>query len=158
MAAMDNVVLGDLGKSSRYGFLSRGRTQRAAASACEGVGFAAERLSTQALHLSGGNQQKLLLARWRHAPPKVLLADEPTRGVDIGAKAEIMEVLAQMAASGLGVVVVASELEELAAMSHRVVVLSEGRVVGWLDREKRPISVPEILHMAFQTGAGGETL
>ena len=155
MAAMDNVVLGDLHKSSRYGFLSRRRTEQAAAAACDGVGFSASRLSARAMQLSGGNQQKLLIARWRHAPPKVLLADEPTRGVDIGAKAEILKVLEEMAATGLGIIVAASELEELAALSHRVVVLSEGRLVGWLDRAERPIAVSDILHMAFRTGLGG---
>ncbi len=155
MAAMDNIVLGDLHKSSRHGFLSRRRTERAAAAACEGVGFSTSRLSAQAGQLSGGNQQKLLLARWRHAPPKVLLADEPTRGVDIGAKAEIMKVLEEMAATGLAVVVVASELEELVALSDRVVVLSGGRVVGRLDQADDQITVAEILHMAFHTGLQG---
>jgi ABC-type sugar transport system ATPase subunit len=156
MAAMDNVVLGDMHKSSRLGFLSRRRTERAAAAACDGVGFSSRRLSTPAMQLSGGNQQKLLLARWRHSPPKVLLADEPTRGVDIGAKAEILGVLEEMAAAGMAIVVVASELEELVALSHRVVVLSEGRVVAALDRGDREITVAEILHTAFRTGLGGD--
>jgi ABC-type sugar transport system ATPase subunit len=156
MASMDNVVLGDLQKSSRLGLLSRRRTERAAAAACEGVGFSRSRLSTPAMQLSGGNQQKLLLARWRHSPPKVLLADEPTRGVDIGAKAEIVEVLEEMAANGMAIIVVASELEELVALSHRVIVLSEGRVVAGLDRNDRQITVAEILHSAFKTGLGGD--
>jgi ABC-type sugar transport system ATPase subunit len=156
MASMDNIVLGDMRKSSRLGFLSRRRTERAAAAACEGVGFSLGRLSTPAMQLSGGNQQKLLLARWRHSPPKVLLADEPTRGVDIGAKAEIVEMLEEMAADGMAIIVVASELEELVALSHRILVLSGGRIVAGLDRSDRQITVAEILHSAFRTGLGGD--
>ena len=151
MSARDNIIVGDMGKVSRFGMVMPHKAEKSAAEAAEAVGFPAKRLSTQALQLSGGNQQKLLLARWRHARPKVLLADEPTRGVDIGAKAEIVAVLEDMAASGIGVVVVASELEELVALSHRVVVLAEGSVVGALDQTTAPITVADTLHMAFRT-------
>jgi ABC-type sugar transport system ATPase subunit len=157
MAARDNIVLGDLRGVSRFGALSSRRVERSAAEASGGVRFSSERLGSRAMNLSGGNQQKLLLARWRHATPRVLLADEPTRGVDIGAKGEILEVLEEMAASGIGLVVVSSEVEELAAISHRVMVLSEGRVVGVLDGAERDLSVSDILHMAFRTDAGGGT-
>jgi ABC-type sugar transport system ATPase subunit len=156
MSAMDNVVLGDLGGVSRFGLLSTRGVERAAAEVSERVRFPASRLSSRAMDLSGGNQQKLLLARWRHARPKVLLADEPTRGVDIAARAEILQVLEDMAALGLALVVVSSELEELAAISHRVVVMSAGRVVGELDRADGPIAVADMLHMAFGTQARGE--
>jgi ABC-type sugar transport system ATPase subunit len=83
--------------------------------------------------LSGGNQQKVVLARWLATRPLVLLLDEPTRGIDVGAKREIYELIAQLAADGKAVVVVSSELPELLAVSDRIVVMRDGRVVGELD-------------------------
>jgi L-arabinose transport system ATP-binding protein len=83
--------------------------------------------------LSGGNQQKVVLARWLATTPVVLLLDEPTRGIDVGAKREIYELIAQLAADGRAVVVVSSELPELLAVSDRIVVMRDGRVVGELD-------------------------
>jgi ABC-type sugar transport system ATPase subunit len=103
-------------------------------------------------NFSGGNQQKLLLARWVHSAPRVLLVDEPTRGIDIAAKEEVLGALEAMAARGLGVVVVSSELEELAIVSDRVVVLAEGRVVGELDRTQDDITASTILNAAFALG------
>jgi len=149
MSAMDNVVLGDLRGASRYGVLSPRRVQRKAAEVASRVRFSDTRLSTSAMNLSGGNQQKLLIARWLHAKPRVLLVDEPSRGVDIGARSEIMQALEEMAASGIGIVMVSSELEELAAVCHRVVVLSAGRVVAELSAADQPLNVPEMLHLAF---------
>ncbi len=86
--------------------------------------------------LSGGNQQKFALARWLETAPKVLIIDEPTRGVDVGAKGEIYRIIAQLASKGLACVVVSSDLPELIGLSHRVAVMREGRMVGELSREK----------------------
>jgi len=86
--------------------------------------------------LSGGNQQKLLIARWMHERAKVLLLDEPTRGVDIGAKAEIYRLIHQAAAAGAAVVLVSSEMPELLALSDRVLVMGDGRVKGELVGEQ----------------------
>ena len=80
--------------------------------------------------LSGGNQQKLLLARWLEINPKVLILDEPTRGVDIGAKAEIYAVIQQLAAKGMAVVFISSELPEIIGVCKRVIVMREGVVMG----------------------------
>ena len=85
--------------------------------------------------LSGGNQQKVLLARSIVREPKLLILDEPTRGVDVGAKAEIYEQIAQAAAKGMGFLVASSELTELIGLCDTVYVLSQGRIVGQLDRE-----------------------
>jgi len=82
--------------------------------------------------LSGGNQQKVMLARWLCLNPKVLLLDEPTRGIDVGAKAEVQAVIDELAADGLAVVLISSDLEELIEGSDRVLVLRDGRVVGEL--------------------------
>jgi ribose transport system ATP-binding protein len=99
-------------------------------------------------NLSGGNQQKILLARAVYRNPKVLLADEPTRGVDVGAKAEIAASLRRLAADGMSVVVVSSEFEELEELCDRVVVLSRGEVVETVTGDD--ITVQRMLNLAFQ--------
>jgi ribose transport system ATP-binding protein len=85
-------------------------------------------------HLSGGNQQKVLLAKWLVHKPKVLILDEPTRGVDVGAKMTIYAAIRRLAEDGVAVIVVSSELEEVLGLSHRVLVMAEGRPQGILDR------------------------
>ena len=87
--------------------------------------------------LSGGNQQKVLLARWLCLHPKVLLLDEPTRGIDVGAKAEVQKLIDELAEEGLGVLLISSELEELIEGSDRVVVLRDGAVGGRTERRRR---------------------
>jgi L-arabinose transport system ATP-binding protein len=86
-------------------------------------------------NLSGGNQQKVVLARWLASRPKVLLLDEPTRGVDVGAKAEIYNAIDALAADGLAIIVISSELPEILALSDRVLVMQSGRITGELSRE-----------------------
>lgn len=149
MDAMNNIALGNLRSFSRLRVISRRRMAKATSEAAAEVGFHPDRIGVMARNLSGGNQQKLLLARWRLDPPRVLLADEPTRGIDIGAKAEVMTSLRKMASSGMGVVVVSSELEEISALSDRVIVLAEGSHVGTLDRSEAGITPSSIMALAF---------
>jgi ABC-type sugar transport system ATPase subunit len=149
MSSMENILLCDLPAAARAGVVSPRGMEKRAAEIAAAFGFSAARLRTPASQLSGGNQQKLLLARARHAAPKLLLADEPTRGVDIGAKEEIMNSLDQMAGDGIGIAIVSSELEEVAAVCDRVTVLAEGHGAGHLDRAKGDITVSDILHLAF---------
>lgn len=99
-------------------------------------------------HLSGGNQQKVLLARWLNAHPKVLILDEPTRGVDVGAKAEIRRVIQELAEQGLSVIVISSDLEELLAISHRVLVMANGQVKGEFPAQE--VSTDEVMALAVQ--------
>ncbi|MER8367224.1 sugar ABC transporter ATP-binding protein [Mesorhizobium sp. M0306] len=95
--------------------------------------------------LSGGNQQKVIIAKWVSRPPKVFILDEPTRGIDVGARAAIYDVIADLARSGMAVVVVSSDLEEVLGLSHRVLVLSRGRQRGILDRsEASNVAVMEL--------------
>ena len=150
MSVMDNIALSDFGRIARAGFLSPRSVQRATADVGADFGLSKSRLRDLAWQLSGGNQQKLLLARWKHATPRVLLADEPTRGIDVGAKAEILRSLEAMAAEGLGIVIVSSELEEVAAVADRVLVLSEGLQVGTLDGAEEHITPAAILNLAFR--------
>ncbi|MBP1860024.1 sugar ABC transporter ATP-binding protein [Rhizobium herbae] len=95
--------------------------------------------------LSGGNQQKVVIAKWIARPPKVFILDEPTRGIDVGARAAIYEVIADLARSGMAVIVVSSDLEEVLGLSHRVMVISRGRQRGILDRaEANGVAVMEL--------------
>ena len=80
--------------------------------------------------LSGGNQQKVVLARWLARDPKVLIVDEPTRGVDVGAKAEVHQILVQLAARGIAIMMISSELPEVLAVSDRIVTMRRGRITG----------------------------
>ncbi len=93
--------------------------------------------------LSGGNQQKVILARWLASEPKLLILDEPTRGVDIGAKAEISKYIESLCAEGMAIIFISSELEEVARDSHRVIVLRDGKQVGELTSDA--VSLPEIM-------------
>ena len=149
LSAMENIVISDMKSISRFGFVSSRAMERAAVGVAADFGFAKSRVRTQAGQLSGGNQQKLLLARWKHKRPMVLLADEPTRGIDLGARDEITRALEGMVGDGLGLVLVSSELAEVAAISDRIVVLAGGSVAGQLDAANGEITVSEILHEAF---------
>jgi rhamnose transport system ATP-binding protein len=86
--------------------------------------------------LSGGNQQKVMLSKWLNADPKLLILDEPTRGIDVGAKAEVHHMVSDLAAAGLGIILISSDLPEVLAMSDRIVVMREGRQMGIFDREE----------------------
>jgi ribose transport system ATP-binding protein len=100
--------------------------------------------------LSGGNQQKVALAKWLAGDVKVLMLDEPTRGVDIGAKSEIYEVIDQLASQGMGVLVVSSEMEEVFAIADRVIVISDGCVAGELARSE--LTEEAIMRLAVVKG------
>ena len=100
-------------------------------------------------NLSGGNQQKVVIARWLTLAPRVLILDEPTRGVDVGAKAEIHGLMRQLAAEGVGVLMISSELPEILGVSDRVLVMHEGFVTGEFNREEA--TQDKIMHAA--TGA-----
>jgi rhamnose transport system ATP-binding protein len=84
--------------------------------------------------LSGGNQQKVMLSKWLNTDPKLLILDEPTRGIDVGAKAEVHHMINDLAAQGIGIILISSDLPEVLAMSDRVLVMREGRQMGIFDR------------------------
>jgi ABC-type sugar transport system ATPase subunit len=96
--------------------------------------------------LSGGNQQKVVLARWLARKPRVLILDEPTKGVDVGAKAEISEIILRLASQGTAILLISSELPEVLALSDRVLVMRSGRIAGELDR--RSMSPESIMNYA----------
>ena len=127
----DNVALPNLDHISRRGWLS---PQRVASVAEEAIRLMTVkgRANQPVRTLSGGNQQKVVIAKWLRRKPKVIILDEPTRGIDVGARAAIYEVIAELARSGMAVVVVSSDLDEVLGLSHRVLVLSRGRQQGIL--------------------------
>jgi ABC-type sugar transport system ATPase subunit len=109
--------------------------------------FNLERLDTEALNLSGGNQQKLVLGKWLNRKPKILLLDEPTRGIDLGAKQEIFQAIRRLSDEGMGVILVSSDLEEVVEHSDRVLVLARGRQIELIDG--REATVERILNLIF---------
>jgi ABC-type sugar transport system ATPase subunit len=92
-------------------------------------------MEQKVINLSGGNQQKVVLAKWLALDPKVLIVDEPTRGIDIGAKAEVHALLSQLAEAGVAILMISSELPEVLRMSDRIYVMREGRIAGVIDRD-----------------------
>ena len=106
-------------------------------------------------YLSGGNQQKVVLGKWLAMEPRVLLMDEPTRGIDVGAKQEIYALMDELAARGVAILFVSSEMEEVLRMADRAVVMHEGRIAGELDREVLAGGEGEEAVMRLATGAAG---
>jgi len=151
----ENIVMSDLGAVARAGFLTTRDIMAAAERAATGFGINAAVLSKPAGTLSGGNQQKLLLARWAHSLPTVLLADEPTRGIDVGAKQEILAHLEHLAGEGMSIIIASSELEEVVQISHRILVLAEGRAVGLLDNSERTVDEHDVLRTIFESDREG---
>jgi len=92
-------------------------------------------LNQQVMYLSGGNQQRVVIAKWLAMAPKVLVLDEPTKGIDIGAKAAIHALMCEMAKAGVGIIMISSELPEVMAMSDQVLVMHRGRITGEFNRE-----------------------
>ena len=134
MRALENVTLPTLRSLARAGWLRAGAERRWRPTRSRGCACARPISTPSTAGLSGGNQQKLVLAKWLAARCRVLILDEPTRGVDVGAKAEIHALIGRLAAEGTGVLLISSELPELVALSTRVLVLRDGRLVGELAR------------------------
>jgi rhamnose transport system ATP-binding protein len=131
-----NATLTRRWKLARFGWLS-GRAERAtAAEWSKKLQVKAGKLSDPVSTLSGGNQQKVVLAKWLSTDPSVLIVDEPTRGIDVGTKAEVHRLLSQLAADGMAVVMVSSELPEVLGMADRVLVMNEGRLVDDIPRAR----------------------
>lgn len=149
LSAADNVTLGSWGTVSRRGVIDRSAQKREVEVAAERFGFDRRRVAAPVGALSGGNQQKVLLAKSVRPDPRLLLADEPTRGIDVGAKADVLRTLVQLASTGLAVMVASSELEEVLEVSDRVIVLAAGRSVGEVRRGDSDWSVRGLLHRAF---------
>ncbi|HEV2634170.1 MAG TPA: sugar ABC transporter ATP-binding protein [Actinocrinis sp.] len=136
LSVRENIVLAALPRLSRAGVVSTARQDEIVAKFMDRLRIKASSPEQRVSDLSGGNQQKVLLARWLCMNPKVLLLDEPTRGIDVGAKAEVQGLIDELARDGLAVALISSELDELIEGSDRLVVLKDGRVVAQLDGEQ----------------------
>jgi ABC-type sugar transport system ATPase subunit len=131
-----NVVSANLPKYTHSGILSAAEMQQVSKQHVDQLRIATPGIHREVRYLSGGNQQKVLLAKWLTREPRILIVDEPTRGVDVGSKAEIYRLLRDLASRGMAILVVSSDLPEVLALAHRIVVMSERRVVGELDAAK----------------------
>jgi ribose transport system ATP-binding protein len=130
----ENVSLPALDRYSPHGLVSESRERRAVATVCADLQVKAPSLEVRAATLSGGNQQKVVLAKWLALGPKVLIIDEPTRGIDVGAKAEIYRLLRGLAREGVSILMISSDMEEILHLSDRVAVMHEGRITGIVER------------------------
>jgi ribose transport system ATP-binding protein len=143
----ENVALASLGSRQRAGFVRGGAEREAAGAMLGGLDVRGSDLGGPVWTLSGGNQQKVLFGKWLMDRPKVLMVDEPTRGVDVGAKGQIHQLLVELAAEGMAVLVVSSEVEEVLGLAHRVLVMRHGRFVGEFARGR---ATPEqVVALAF---------
>lgn len=136
MTVTHNITLAHLRALCRMGLIDFGAERRVAQTQAQRMRLRAAGLGVLVSTLSGGNQQKVVLGKWLATSPKVLFLDEPTRGIDVGAKAEVYSIMSELAASGMAIVMVSSELPEILGMSDRILVLHEGRVAGELSREE----------------------
>ena len=130
----DNMMSAALPKYSPKGFIQRGRITKACTEQRRALAIKTPSLEQLIQNLSGGNQQKVLISRWMLTLPDILMIDEPTRGIDVGAKSEIHRLMSKLAQQGKAVIMVSSEMPEVLGMSDRVVVMCEGRVTGELSR------------------------
>lgn len=133
---MKNISLANLGRISKMGVLNKKGEQDLVKKGIEELHIRCFGPQHECNNLSGGNQQKVVFAKWIYTNPKVLILDEPTRGVDIGAKKEIYNIINDLASQGVAVIMVSSELPEVLGMSDRVMVIREGEVRGTLSREE----------------------
>ena len=151
MAIEQNATLPILRRLTRLGLIQRRRERAVAREYTSRLQVKAAGLDLPATSLSGGNQQKVVLAKWLATDPSVLILDEPTRGIDIGTKAEVHRIVSGLAAQGLAILLVSSELPEVLAMADRVLVMHEGRITGEFGRDEA--DQEKIMHAA--TGQDG---
>ena len=147
----ENISLPNLESYSTAKIINSTAERKAAQQACKSINIKTPTPEMKAANLSGGNQQKVVLARWLTFAPKVLIFDEPTRGIDVGAKAEIYTLIRKLANEGVAVIVISSEMEEVLGISDRIAVMHEGRITGVLERPQ--FSEEAVMHLA--TGAEG---
>jgi ribose transport system ATP-binding protein len=148
MTCAQNSTITDLRKISRNGLILKKVEDSNSRRLVQEL-----RIMTPSIHqavrtFSGGNQQKVVIAKWLFRGPKVLIFDEPTRGIDVGAKAEIYELVWKLAAAGKGILVVSSDLPELMGICHRIIVLSAGKIAGEVAREE--FDEGRILSLAYK--------
>ncbi len=136
LPVQENIVLSTLNNYSHAGWMDQRGLRDIAQSYVNKLDIRTPHLQQKAMFLSGGNQQKVVLAKWLASHPRVLIMDEPTRGIDVGAKAEVHALMSELARAGMGIIMISSELPEILGMSDRILVMHEGRVAAILDRSE----------------------
>src|SRR6185437_15707659 len=134
MGIDQNVALASLGRLSRFGIIRRANERKLAVTWAGRLQLKFGRMRNAVSTLSGGNQQKVVLGKWLARKPKLLIIDEPTRGIDVGTKAEVHRILDGLVAEGMAILMISSELPEVLGMADRVLVLREGRLTAELSR------------------------
>lgn len=132
----ENITLPALSRYASVGLIQGDRERKVASDMCSKLNIKAPSVEARAGNLSGGNQQKVVLAKWLSLDPKLLIFDEPTRGIDVGAKAEIYQLMRRLAESGVAIMMISSDMEEVLGESDRVAVMHEGSITGILEREE----------------------
>jgi len=150
MAIRENVTLANLEAVAPAGFISPGRERAATQKYIRDLTIRTPSGEQTVRNLSGGNQQKVVLAKWLFTDSKFLVFDEPTRGIDVGSKVEIYQLMNALTAKGVGILMISSELPELLGMSDRILVMHEGRLAGELARTEA--TQERVMHLA----TGGE--
>ncbi|PZD95453.1 sugar ABC transporter ATP-binding protein [Paenibacillus sambharensis] len=149
LSVYENTIIANLGRyQNKLGLLSESKGRAEAALNVEKLRTKTPSVHTQIRYLSGGNQQKVLLARWLLTDPEILLLDEPTRGIDVGAKFEIYSIIIELAKQGKSIIMISSEMPELLGMSDRIMVMSEGRLSGIVSGSEA--TEQEIMRLAAQ--------
>ena len=146
MAVRENLTLASLRRDARHGFLNRGQEEEITQRMIRELNIRTPGPNQLAQYLSGGNQQKIVLGKWLALKPRLLLLDEPTRGIDVGAKQEIYRLMEELAGRGVAILFVSSEMEEILRMSDRALVMHEGRLTGELPRQA--LSEESIMQLA----------
>lgn len=148
LPVVDNVTITILDQFTRSGLIDRGREESVGADYVRQLGVKTPSIFNEVRNLSGGNQQKVALARWMAIKPKLLILDEPTQGIDVGAKAEIYALMEELAKQGVAIVMISSELPEVLGMSDRIAVMRQGEMVKIFDR--KDATQEEILEYAME--------
>jgi ABC-type sugar transport system ATPase subunit len=147
----ENLLAGHLTKEHRkFGLISRARERTTAEQMVREYGVKLATIEQDLVSLSGGNQQKVILARWLSEKPRICILDEPTKGIDVGAKAEVHRLVRELAAQGVAVMLISSDMPELLALSHRVVVMHKGAAVGELSPDEFE---PDLILRMASTGS-----
>ena len=143
----ENIILASLSAyRNQFGFMQPGKARVRAEEFVRSLRIKTPHVRQLTKNLSGGNQQKVVLAKWLERDCDILIVDEPTRGIDVGAKAEIYDLLNRLAAQGKAIIVISSELPEVLRISHRIAVMSQGRITGFLDNAEA--TQPKIMALA----------
>jgi ribose transport system ATP-binding protein len=146
MGLRENISLPNLQMLSRLGFVRRGEEKSITEGYVSDLAIRTPSIEQLVQNLSGGNQQKVVLAKWLFTNSKVLIFDEPTRGIDVGSKVEIYQLMNRLAESGVGIIMISSELPEVLGMSDRVLVMHEGRITGEMSRMEA--TQEAVMHLA----------